>query len=227
MGRGRKGHEVLRAVCIGAAVGHNEESECQPKIKTMPAGRAHSPLLVNLRSGTFETLILEHPSVNTRSASAVSLRVVASLHHETINNAVDRAALVALQTIRTLVSNAEGAEAAVSLDDGCECGAYFSAVFGTLMVSWLLAQKLEGTHTSAKSSNCCQLIGQTRKLTTTRPRGLSPTVRSKKVRGFGMMDGAETSGRVHEIGSCSWPSSRGLIVLAEAEFWLCVGPPFR
>lgn len=114
MGRGRKGNEVLRAVRVGAAVGHDEESGCQLKIKATPAGRAHSPLLVNLRSGTFETLILEHPSVDTRPASAVSLRVVASLDHETVNDAMDRAALVALQTIGTLMSDAECAEAAIS-----------------------------------------------------------------------------------------------------------------
>lgn len=54
------------------------------------------PLLVNLRSGTLETLILEHPAVDARSASTIPLCVVTSLDHEAVDDAVDRAALVAL-----------------------------------------------------------------------------------------------------------------------------------
>lgn len=74
-----------------------------------------SPLLVDLRSRTLQTLVLEHPAVDARSASTVPFRVVTALDHEPVDDAVNRAALVALQPIGALMTDAESTEAAVSL----------------------------------------------------------------------------------------------------------------
>lgn len=99
-------------------------------LRVIAVAKMHPPFLVHLCPRALKTLILEHPSVDAGSSRTVPLRVVSTLDHEAVDDAMDRTALVGLQSVRTLVADTKGTEAVISLSHAAV--AHFSAVFGTL-----------------------------------------------------------------------------------------------